>query len=284
MRHAVIAMVQMNSGDCVADNLAAVGDYVRAAAGQGAQLVVLPENFAAMSADESYRRKIAEADGSGPIQDALAELASSARVWLVAGTVPLKLPDESRPAAACCVYADDGRRVARYDKIHLFDVQIPGGDEAYRESRNTAAGRVPVVVDTPVGRLGLSVCYDLRFPELYRRLAEAGAEIFAVPSAFTQRTGEAHWEVLLRARAIENLAYVVAAAQTGEHPGGRITWGHSMLVGPWGDVIAMQDDAPGCILGPVDIARPARLRAEFPSLAHRRFGIQGESVAEITKA
>ena len=282
MRHAVIGLVQMNSRDCVADNLRVAGEAVRAAAGQGARLVVLPENFAAMGADEAFRRSLAEADGAGPIQDALAELASSARVWLVAGTLPLKVPGDERPAAACCVYADDGRRVARYDKMHLFDVQIPGSEEAYRESNNTAAGRRPVVVDTPVGRMGLSVCYDLRFPELYRRLAEAGAEIFAVPSAFTRSTGDAHWEVLLRARAIENLAYVVAAAQTGEHPGGRVTWGHSMLVGPWGEVVAMRDSMPGYVLGPVDLDRPGRLRAEFPTLSHRCFGIRGEQAGEPT--
>lgn len=272
----VAAAVQMTTTDEVGANLAAARAAVLAAAAQGAALVVLPENFAAMGADESLRRRIAEAEGRGPIQDAMAEMAAAAGVWLVGGTVPLQVPGDDRPAAACCVYDPGGRRAGRYDKVHLFDVSVPGAGERYRESANTRAGAAPVVVATPWGPLGLAVCYDLRFPELFRSLAAAGAVLIAVPAAFTYPTGSAHWEILLRARAIDTLAYVLASAQTGHHPGGRRTWGHSMLVGPWGEVLATLDAAPGVLVAGVDPARPQRLRDEFPVLAHARLDRPGK--------
>ncbi|HHQ14081.1 MAG TPA: carbon-nitrogen hydrolase family protein [Chromatiales bacterium] len=263
----------MNSGDDQHANLQVAAEAVSTAAGQGAHLVVLPENFAAMGAKDAERRKRSEADGHGPVQDALSTMAERAGVWLVGGTIPIRLDDDPRPVAACCVYDPAGRRVARYDKIHLFDVNVPGAGERYRESANTAPGRSAATVETPWGRLGLAVCYDLRFPELFRKLVADGADLFVVPAAFTHATGSAHWEVLLRARAIENLCYVVAAAQTGHHPGGRRTWGHSMVIGPWGEVLADGGDRPGPVLAAVDPARPHRLRAEFPVLTHRVAGL-----------
>ncbi len=265
----VVAAIQMNSGDDRQANLQAAATAVRTAADQGAGLVVLPENFAAMNAHDADRRRCSEGDGSGPVQDAMVEMAETAGVWLVGGTVPIRVDDDPRPVAACCVYDPAGRRVGRYDKIHLFDVDLPGAEERYRESANTAPGRSAVTVETPWGCLGLAVCYDLRFPELFRTLVADGADLFVVPAAFTYATGSAHWEVLLRARAIENLCYVVAAAQTGKHPGGRRTWGHSMVIGPWGEVLADGGDRTGPVVAAVDPERPQRLRTEFPVLMHR---------------
>jgi nitrilase len=274
--HVVIATVQMTSADGVQQNLATAGSAIAEAAAGGAQLVVLPENFAAMGRQESLRREMAETDGAGRIQDWLAETASRARVWLVGGTLPIMTPDDPRPAAACCVYDATGARVGRYDKIHMFDVDVPGGTERYRESANTRPGRTPLLLSSPWGGLGVAVCYDLRFPELFRAMAAQGLDLLAVPAAFTFGTGKAHWEILLRARAIENLAYVAAAAQTGVHPGGRRTWGHSMVIGPWGEVLAMRPDDPGVCMAAIDMERPGQLRREFPALAHRRLGPGGE--------
>ncbi len=272
-RSLTVAALQMNSGAVVDENLETAAKFIRRAASQGAQLVVLPENFAAMSGDQNLRMQIAEFDGSGPIQDAMSQLAKDSRLWLVAGTIPLLRGDDQPPVAACCVYAPDGRRVARYDKIHLFDVKLATEGKRYLESFNTSSGRTPVVVQTPWGGLGLSVCYDLRFPELYRNLMAAGAEILVVPAAFTVATGKAHWETLLRARAIENLAFVVAAGQTGEHPGGRRSWGHSMMVGPWGELLASADISAGLLFAQLDLDGMAKLRHEFPVLTHRRLGL-----------
>ncbi len=270
----LVAAIQLNSGDDVAANLQATAEQLELAAAAGAGLVVLPENFAAMPRDEQQRRELAEDDGDGPIQSALANLARRHACWLVAGTLPLRVPEDQRPAAACCVYNAAGERVARYDKMHLFDVQIPGAEEAYRESANTVPGNACVSVPTPWGKLGLSVCYDLRFPELYRQLAAQDVSIFVVPAAFTRPTGKAHWDVLLRARAIENLSYVVAAAQCGEHPGGRLTWGHSLVVGPWGERLAEAGSEPGYIIAALEPERCQRLRREFPSLSQRRYTIK----------
>ncbi len=272
-RSLTVAALQMNSGALVDENLATASKLIRRAASQGANLVVLPENFAAMSGDQNLRLQIAETDRSGPIQDAMSQLAKDTRLWLVAGTIPLLAGDDVPPVAACLVYGPDGRRVARYDKIHLFDVSLPDAGERYLESSNTAAGQTPVLAQTPWGGLGLSVCYDLRFPELYRDLVADGAEILVVPAAFTVATGRAHWETLLRARAIENLAFVVAAGQTGEHPYGRRSWGHSMVLGPWGELLASADTAEDLILAQLDLDGLTRLRNKFPVLTHRRLGV-----------
>ena len=271
----VIAAIQMNSGADVGANLDAARVLLREAAADGARLAVLPENFAFMGAHERDKLAHAETDGRGPIQDAIAELARELDLWIVAGTLPIAAPDgddgRGRVHASCCVYDSDGARVARYDKIHLFDIDVPGSGERYRESASIAAGPVhPVVVDTPVGRVGLSVCYDLRFPELYRALVDAGAEVLVVPAAFTAKTGAAHWHLLLRARAVENLCYVVAPGQCGAHPGGRATYGHSLIVEPWGTVLSQRPEQAGVVLASRDAARQAELRQGFPALSHRR--------------
>lgn len=272
MSEALIAAIQMNSGSEVAANLAAAGRLLADARAQGAQLAVLPENFALMGARETDKLAVAESEGHGAIQDFLAETAQRLGLWLVGGTVPLKTREPSRVAAACLVFDPRGARVARYDKIHLFDVEVPDSSgEVYRESASIAPGEVKtVVVDTPLGKLGLSVCYDLRFPELYRKLAAHGAELLAVPSAFTERTGAAHWDVLLRARAVENQCYVCAPGQWGAHPGGRRTFGHSMVIDPWGRVLAQLEAGEGVVVAPVPRAVLEKLRRGFPVLTHRR--------------
>ncbi|HEY0913996.1 MAG TPA: carbon-nitrogen hydrolase family protein [Solimonas sp.] len=266
-----IAAIQMNSSDRLPDNLEAAGQLLREAARQGAWLAVLPENFAFMGARERDKLAHAEAPGQGPIHGFLSAISRELGLWVVAGTIPQAVPqDPNRVLAANPVYAADGSLLTRYDKIHLFDVEVPGG-ESYRESNSIRPGEPDTVVaQTAGGGVGLSVCYDLRFPELYRRLAADGAEILCVPSAFTAKTGEAHWETLLRARAIENQCVVVASNQWGEHAGGRRTWGHSMIVGPWGEVLACQAEGAGVVLARPDREAQAKLRQDFPVLSHRR--------------
>jgi deaminated glutathione amidase len=265
------AAVQMTSGPEVAQNLEQARVLIEGAAAQGARLVALPENFSFMGLKDADKRAVAEVEGGGRVQDFLAATAARLKVWLVGGTVPLRAGADGRVAAASLVYDADGRCVARYDKIHLFDVDIPGRAESYRESAHVAPGARPVVIDTPVGRLGLSVCYDVRFPELYRHLSAAGAQLLVVPSAFTSPTGRAHWETLLRARAIENLCYVIAPAQSGFHPSGRETYGDSMIVDFWGRILQRVPRGTGCAVAELDLARQAGVRETFPALAHRVF-------------
>jgi predicted amidohydrolase len=263
--------IQMTSGSEVAENLAQARALIEAAHARGARLVALPENFSFMGLKDVDKRAIAEADGSGPVQDFLAATAARLKLWIVGGTVPLRAGADGRVAAASLVYDAEGRRAARYDKIHLFDVDLPGRAESYRESAHVAAGAHAAVIDTPVGRLGLSVCYDVRFPELYRHLSAAGAQVLVVPSAFTGPTGRAHWETLLRARAIENLCYVIAPAQSGFHPSGRETYGDSMIVDFWGRVLQRVPRGTGCAVAEIDLARQSGVRTSFPALAHRTF-------------
>jgi len=265
-----VAAIQMVSSADVGLNLDVASRLLREARAQGARVATLPENFAFMGVAEADKFAIAENDGDGPIQARLASLASELGLWIVAGTIPLRVPGESRLAAACLVYDADGRRMARYDKIHLFDVEIPGKDERYQESSSVRPGATPVCVDTPAGRLGLAVCYDLRFPELFRRLLSLGAEWFCLPSAFTAPTGRAHWEVLLRARAIENLCHVVAPAQSGFHENGRETHGDSMIVDCWGRVLARLPRGTGVVTAEIDLVRQRELRQNFPCVDHRR--------------
>jgi nitrilase len=267
-----VAALQMTSGPEVAANLAQAAALLAEAASSGARLAVLPENFSFLGLRDADKRTVAETDGAGPVQEFLAASARRLGLWIVGGTIPLRNGADGRVAAASLVYDAEGARVARYDKIHLFDVDIPGRAEAYRESANVAPGTQPVVLDTPVGRLGLSVCYDVRFPELYRHLSAAGAQLLSVPSAFTAPTGRAHWETLLRARAIENLCYVIAAAQSGIHPSGRETYGDSMIVDFWGRILKRVPRGRGCAVADVDLALQADVRASFPALRHRTFG------------
>ncbi|HYB33261.1 MAG TPA: carbon-nitrogen hydrolase family protein [Steroidobacteraceae bacterium] len=266
-----VAALQMTSGPELSANLEQARALLEAAAARGARLAALPENFSFMGLKDADKRAVAEANGSGPAQDFLAANARRLRLWIVGGTVPLVAGTDGRVAAASLVYDSDGRRVARYDKIHLFDVDIPGRSESYRESAHVAPGASATVLDTPAGRLGLSVCYDVRFPELYRHLSALGAQIFTVPSAFTSPTGRAHWETLLRARAIENLCYVVAPAQSGFHPSGRETYGDTMIVDFWGRVLQRVPRGRGCAVAEVDLAQQAGVRESFPALVHRAF-------------
>ena len=272
-----VAAIQMNSGVDVAANLATAGRLLAEARAAGAVLAVLPENFAIMGARDTDKLAHAEPLGDGPIQRWLADTARATGLWIVAGTVPVAVAgDPSRVWAASLVFDAEGRQRARYDKIHLFDVDVPNAaGERYRESRTIAHGDPAgcTVVDTPAGRLGLSVCYDLRFPELYRRLALAGADLLCVPAAFTAKTGEAHWEILLRARAIENQCHVIAPGETGSHAGGRQTWGHSMIVGPWGEVLACVEAGEGFAIAAVDLAAQRALRDGFPNLSQRRIAV-----------
>jgi predicted amidohydrolase len=264
-----VAAVQMVSTPDVAANLREAAVLVAEAAARGARLVALPEYFCLMGRD-SDKVAVRETDGQGPIQEFLAATAASHRIWLVGGTVPLAAPQADRVLNSVLVYGPDGARVARYDKIHLF--AFASGDESYDEARTITPGRAVssfalAPADGPSLKVGLSVCYDLRFPELYRALGQP--DLILVPAAFTATTGRAHWLTLLRARAIENLAYVLAPAQGGRHENGRATYGHSVLLDPWGETVAQIDEGPGVIVGDVDPARIAQVRASLPALAHR---------------
>jgi len=261
-----LAVVQMTSSDQVKHNLSALDAYFLRAKNAGVELLLLPENFAFMGVHEHDKLVIAENVGSGDIQQMVADFAKHYGIWVVAGTLPIKA-SKSRVRASCFVYDAAGKAVARYDKIHLFDVQVNNG-EAHRESSSIEPGRDVVVVDTPVGCLGLSVCYDLRFPELFRALILKGAELFAVPAAFTATTGVAHWEVLLRARAIENLSYVLAANQCGQHASGRYTYGHSMIIDPWGKILVEQQSGEGIVSADIDLSLLHQLRRQFPCNEH----------------
>lgn len=264
-----MAAVQMTSAPDVAANLATAGRLLRQAAGEGARIVVLPENFSFMGLRDADKRAIAESDGSGPVQDFLGATARELGLWIVGGTTPIASAPGERVAAACLVYDAQGRRAGRYDKIHLFDVDIPGREERYRESTNTVAGTRRELVSTPAGLLGLSVCYDMRFPELYRPLSAAGATWLSVPAAFTVPTGRAHWETLLRARAIENLCFVVAPAQWGRHANGRETYGDSLIIDYWGAVLARLPAGEGIVTAELDLDAQREARREFPALSHR---------------
>ena len=261
-----VAVVQMVSSANVKENLRSLDPFFLQAKEAGVELLILPENFAFMGLKESDKLNIAEKYGQGEIQSTVSDLAKQYGIWVVAGTIPLQYSAE-RVNAACIVYDAKGATVARYDKIHLFDVRI-SDQEAHKESNTIARGDKLVVVDTPVGRLGLSVCYDLRFSELYQQLMAKGAELLSIPSAFTAATGVAHWEILLRARAIENLCYVLAPNQGGLHANGRSTYGHSMIIEPWGRVISEQKKGSGIIVADVDLAHLAQLRLQFPCNHH----------------
>ncbi|OOG48416.1 carbon-nitrogen hydrolase family protein [Polaromonas sp. A23] len=263
-----LAALQMVSGASVPANLAVARQLLEQAAAQGAELVVLPEYFCVMGMKETDKLGVQEAAGEGPIQDFLARCANELGLWIVGGTVPLRTSDNLRVRNSSLAYAPSGQCVARYDKIHLF--RFDNGREQYDESRVIEGGSAPVTFDLPsvdghTYRVGLSVCYDLRFPELYRALK---ADVLLVPSAFTFTTGQAHWEVLLRARAVENLCYVVAAAQGGVHENGRRTWGQSLVVGPWGEVLAQQASDPGVVMAQAQFERLQAVRLQLPALNH----------------
>jgi nitrilase len=276
-----VAAIQMTSSHVVADNLASAGALLREAKDAGALIACLPENFSFIGLKDADKLQVAEIDGSGPVQAFLSDAARSLKMWILGGTIVVRTKDSNRVANASLLIDADGNRAARYDKIHLFDVTIPGRNEQYRESAHVLPGRHPVIADTPVGKLGLSVCYDMRFPELYRELVAQGAEWLAMPAAFTVPTGRAHWETLLRARAIENLCYVVAPAQSGMHTSGRETYGDSLIVDYWGQVLERLEKGTGVITADIDLASQAESRARFPALDNRRLG-QSHSAAVMT--
>lgn len=260
-----IAAVQTVSGPDVAENLRVAGELVAEAAAGGARLVALPEYFPLITADETAKVRIRERDGEGPLQDFLRETARRHKVCLVGGTIPLAATADDKVRNSTLVYDERGERIARYDKVHLFGFRK--GEESYDESQTIEAGREVVRFDSPAGPTGLSVCYDLRFPELFR--AMGAVNLIILPAAFTYTTGRAHWEVLLRARAIENQCYVLAPAQGGRHPSGRVTWGHSLVIDPWGEVLACREEGPGVVVADLDPARIASVRESLPALRHR---------------
>jgi nitrilase len=276
-----VAAIQMTSSHVVADNLASASALLREAKDAGALIACLPENFSFIGLKDADKLQVAETDGSGPVQTFLSDTARSLKMWILGGTIVVRTNDSIRVANSSLLIDADGRRVARYDKIHLFDVTIPGRNEQYRESAHVLPGCRPVIADTPVGKLGLSVCYDMRFPELYRELVSLGAEWLAMPAAFTVPTGRAHWETLLRARAIENLCYVVAPAQSGMHTSGRETYGDSLIVDYWGQVLERLAKGTGVITADIDLASQTESRARFPALDNRRLG-NARSAAVMT--
>ncbi len=264
-----VASVQMVSTPRIDENLERMRHWVGQAAAQGAQVVLLPEYFCLMG-DETDKVKHRERHGisaAAPIQSALSQAALANNCWIIGGTVPLAARDAHRVRNAVLVYGPDGVERARYDKIHLFAFRK--GQESYDEARTIEPGSAPVVCDTPAGRTGLSVCYDLRFPELYRAMAPL--DLIVMPAAFTYTTGSAHWELLIRTRAVENQCYVLASGQGGRHENGRRTWGHSMLVDPWGEVVSVLPEGEGIVLGEVNHDRLAEIRLNLPALKHRVF-------------
>jgi predicted amidohydrolase len=266
-----VAAIQMASGPNVKANLAEAEKLIKIAVQQQAELVVLPENFAIMGTSETDKVKIAETFGSGLLQDYLRDQAINNNIWLVGGTIPILSKESGKVFAACLLYNPQGEVVTRYDKIHLFDVTIEATNESYTESETITPGDRVVVVDTPFGRLGLAVCYDLRFPELFRAMVEQNMEICALPSAFTSLTGKVHWESLLRARSIENLSFIIAADQGGYHVGGRETHGDSMIIDPWGLVLNRLPHGTGVVVANIDIEKLEHTRKMFPALKHKRF-------------
>ena len=266
-----VAAIQMASGPNVKANLAEAEKLIKIAVQQQAELVVLPENFAIMGTSETDKVKVAEEFGSGLLQDFLKDQAIKNNIWLVGGTIPILSKESGKVFATCLLYNPQGELVTRYDKIHLFDVTIEATDESYTESETIVPGDKIIVVDTPFGRLGLAVCYDLRFPELFRAMVEQKMEICALPSAFTSLTGKVHWESLLRARSIENLSFIIAADQGGYHVGGRETHGDSMIIDPWGLVLNRLPHGTGVVVANIDIDKLEHTRKMFPALKHKRF-------------
>jgi deaminated glutathione amidase len=264
------AAIQMTSTRDVQANLAEAGRLVAEAVGRGAELVVLPENFSFLGATDADRVAATEVFGDGPAQHFLATTAKRHGVWIVGGTIPVR---DGGPQASSrsLLMSPAGEVAAHYDKIHLFDVDVPGrASERYRESDTTLAGTRVVAAKTPLGRIGMTVCYDIRFPALFHRLSVLGTDVLVVPAAFTVPTGQVHWQPLLQARAIESLVYVIAAGQWGEHAGGRKTYGHSMIIGPWGETLGELADGVGVVCVDLDMARLTELRQRFPTVQHRR--------------
>jgi len=269
-----VAAIQMASGPTISANLMEAERLINIAVEHAAKLVVLPENFSFMGVVEEDKLRVAEVDGIGPVQDFLANQASKHGLCLVGGTIPLTSNNPKLIRAACLMFDSSGRRLARYDKMHLFDVNLEESNEQYAESQTIEPGNEVCCVDTSFGRLGLAVCYDLRFPEQFRQMAESGIDIILLPSAFTAVTGKAHWQHLVCARAIENLCYLIAPNQGGYHINGRESYGHSMIVDPWGGIVDCLASGSGVVVAEVDHSVITRVRKNFPVLEHRRLGCQ----------
>jgi nitrilase len=265
-----VAAIQMASSPNVSANLLEAERLINEASERGVSLVVLPENFAFKGEHDRDMLTLCEEPNEGPLQHFLSQMSKRYGVWIVGGTIPLRAGQGGKVRAACLVFNNQGEQVARYDKIHLFDVHLVENNEHYIESGTIEPGDQPVAVDTPFGRIGVAVCYDLRFPELFRELLDMGSEIFVVPASFTAITGRAHWETLVRARAIENLAFVIAAAQGGYHINGRETYGHSMIVDPWGVVLSQEPRGTGFVYAELDFEYQKSIRRTFPTIDHRR--------------
>lgn len=263
-----IAVAQTCANDNIPANLSIATELIAESAENGAIAIFLPECFALMQSSRSQLRESAEDPGTGRIQETMSKAALEHKILVFSGTIPIRSEDPNRVYNSSMVYGPDGRELGRYDKMHLFDVQLPNGEQ-YLESAYTMPGQRTKIIDCDMGRIGLSVCYDIRFPELYRSLAAQNAQIFTVPSAFSSTTGPAHWHTLLRARAIENFCYVIASAQEGTHPSGRVTYGHSLVVDPWGEIIAEKQKGAGLLTVDIDLNKVEQVRKEIPSLEHR---------------
>ncbi len=264
-----LGVVQMCSSTHLSQNLNVASQLIHEAAAKGAELIVLPEYFPLMGKNESDKLAIVEVAGKGTIQAFLSEQAKQHNVWLFAGSMPIQSKEVKRPYGRLHVFNNRGECVSHYDKIHLFDVSVEDNQKQYCESKGTTPGKSPVICDTPWGKVGLAICYDLRFPELFRKYATLGADLVVLPAAFTQVTGKAHWEVLLRARAIENQCFMVASAQAGHHENGRQTWGHSMVVDPWGEIMGQLQQESSVLVVTVDLHQLSSLRKRMPVLEHR---------------
>lgn len=259
-----VSAIQMCSSSHIDENLAQAQRLVTEAVDMGAKLVVLPEMFALLGCHMTDRATYQETAGSGKTQDFLSELAANLQVWIVGGTIPLVSNTPGKTRAACLVFAENGQPVARYDKIHMFDVRL-SEQETYCESASTEPGDTITLVETPIGKLGVAVCFDIRFPHIFSGLSDQGVEVIAVPAAFAVKTGQAHWAVLMRCRALDTLSYVIAAGQSGHHPNGRLTYGHSMIVNPWGEIMAeQQETGPGVVSAEVDLAKLHEVRRILP--------------------
>lgn len=283
-RSVQVAAIQMTSSQEVNRNLETTAKLIQDAATTGAKLIVLPEMFLLMGTTESEKFRIAESPGKGKVQDFLANLAAKHGIWLIAGTMPILKPHQPKLLASCLIYNDTGTQIAHYNKLHLFDVVVPSSEESYQESSNISPGNSIVIVDTPFGRLSVAVCYDLRFPELFRIMFKHGVEIIAVPAAFTVPTGKAHWEILLRARAIENFSYLIGACQGGSHSAHRKTYGHSMIVNPWGEIMACLPEGEGFITAEIDREKLLKIREDMPVLSHSRIDFITELAVTIIDA
>ena len=266
-----VAAIQMVSTDAISKNLELAERLIEEAVSKKAKLITLPENFPLIGKRDEDRLAITESHNDGPLQLFLSEQSKRYKVWLLGGTIPLKSNNPEKVFATSLLFNPSGDCIARYDKIHLFDVMLDGRDEeSYRESKTFESGNDVVVVKTEIGNIGLSVCYDLRFPEMYRKMHQKNVQIITAPSAFTATTGKAHWETLLRTRAIENLCYLIASNQGGIHVNGRETWGHSMIVDPWGEILAEVKEETGVAIAKIEINKQTNLRKRFPTLTHRK--------------